>query len=152
MLSQQYINDFVAIWGKNRSKVGMEGFPCSDRSENSFLEIELSKDLEKMKIQKIRKTWFLQSSSSSRGRKISLSYFTENIGISWNFMKFPESHFWDVGGILFGERDRNFPKKSLFDILGNPNLGTQSFRENHFLRFWEIFLRIPNYVYFFFCI
>ena len=27
----------------------MEGFPCSDRSENSFLEIELSKDLEKMK-------------------------------------------------------------------------------------------------------
>ena len=30
----------------------MEGFPCSDRSENSFLEIELSKDLEKMKMEK----------------------------------------------------------------------------------------------------
>ena len=50
MLSQ---HDFVAIWGNNGRRVGMEGFPCSDRSENSFLEIELSKDLEKKKIKKI---------------------------------------------------------------------------------------------------
>ena len=50
MLNQQYINDFVAIWGNNGRRVGMEGFPCSDRSENSFLEIELSKDIEKMKM------------------------------------------------------------------------------------------------------
>ena len=50
MLSQ---HGFVAILEKKRRRCWIEGIPCSNRSENLFLGVELSKDLEKNKIEKI---------------------------------------------------------------------------------------------------
>ena len=121
MLSQ---HDFVTIWKKKWRRRGMTRFPCSDHSENSFLEVKLPKDLKKIKIKKIENFFHVENLCWKK-------YFRKNQWFSWNSLlrfrrEFHENHWFFL--IFFFNINFRHEK---------------SFRFFWFLFFWDLWVILP---------